>query len=140
MPASKTYTSILEAAQSLCNSFSSHSSSLLDHFSSLPVAFEHGHPALGPFLGRSFTGREGVTNYFAELQKYLSYEDMKFWDYLVDEIEKKVSVTGKAKFTWTATNIEWSEIFTYTLGFVEEEEEWKVQSYQVWADSGALYV
>ena len=138
MSASKTYTSILEAAQSLCNSFSSHSSSFLDHFSSSPAAFEHGNPALGPFLGRSFIGREGITNYFAQLQKYLSYEDMTFCDYVVDEVEKKVSVTGKAKFTWTATNIEWHEVFTYTLGFVEEEKGWKVQSYQVWADSGSL--
>ena len=138
MSPSKTYTSLLEAAKSLCNAFSSHSTSLLDHFSSSPYAFEHGNPALAPFLGREFTGRAGVADYFAQLHKHLSHIDMHFWGYVVDEVEKKVSVSGEAFFTWKATNVVWHENFTYTLEFLEEDGVWKVEYYKVWADSGSL--
>lgn len=62
---------------------------------------------------------------------------MRFGNYLVDEVESKVSVRGEAKFTWISSGQSWDEVFTYVLGF---DEERKVVRYEVWADSGAAYL
>lgn len=50
---------------------------------------------------------------------------------------RKVSVKGRAKFTWIETSQSWDETFTYSLDF---DDELKVTDYQVWADSGAAYL
>lgn len=50
---------------------------------------------------------------------------------------RKVSVKGRAKFTWVETAQSWDETFTYSLDF---DDELKVTDYQVWADSGAAYL
>ncbi|MCJ1248645.1 hypothetical protein MMC30_005863 [Trapelia coarctata] len=137
MPTSKVYTSLLSAARAITTAFASHFPSL-SHFSSTPTALEHGHPSLAPFLGRSFRGPEGLAEYFSLLEKYLTYENMRFEDFVVDEMEKVVSVKGMARFVWKETGVGWEECFTYRLGMVEEEGGWKVHVYEVWADSGAL--
>jgi hypothetical protein len=49
----------------------------------------------------------------------------------------KVSVKGRAKFTWIETGQSWDETFTYSLDF---DDESKVTDYQVWADSGAAFL
>ncbi len=137
-------TALLSAAQSLCNDFSSASSTciLLFHFSrdsssspdsSLPVAYEYDHSSLGPFLGRHFKGRSGIEQYFSLLQQYLDFEDMKFSDYVFDEVERVVFVRGEARFTWKETAKGWDEIFAYRLSYVEEGGKWKVIRYEVWA-------
>lgn len=49
----------------------------------------------------------------------------------------KVSVKGRARFTWIETKQSWDETFTYALDF---DPELKVTDYQLWADSGAAYL
>ncbi|KAI0834857.1 hypothetical protein F5Y06DRAFT_278083 [Hypoxylon sp. FL0890] len=132
---------LLEAATSFCASFAQKKppDEILRHFSTSDtiLAFEHGLPELAPFLGREFRGREGVQEYFETISSCLSYEDMRFADYIVDAAENRVAVRGTAKFTWTATGESWDEVFAYALKF---DEERKVVRYEIWADSGAAYL
>lgn len=72
------------------------------------------------------------------LQQYLTFQDMRFSDYMIDEVEKVVCVRGEAKFTWRETAKAWGEVFTYRLQYIEQEGQWKVIRYEVWADSGSL--
>ena len=136
-----TRTKLLHAATSFCNAFSAQAdpSVILDHFSDAPdtFAFEHGLPQLAPFLGRRFSGIEAVSDYFKIIGQTLSYEDMRFEDYIVDAEIGKVSVRGQARFTAKATGQGWDEVFTYVLAF---DQDAKVRSYEVWADSGAAYL
>ncbi|KAK6534325.1 hypothetical protein TWF281_005651 [Arthrobotrys megalospora] len=136
------YDSLLQAAESLCNDFSTKAdlSSMLSHFSQSTTAFEHGDPHFAPFIGREFKGLDGMKEYFGYLGKYLTYDDMSFGEYFVDERQNKVSVKGKGRFTWVSTGVTWDEKFTYVLDFASEEEKLKVSRYQVWADTGALHL
>ena len=63
---------------------------------------------------------------------------MRFCDYVIDEEERVVCVTGEARFTWKETAKGWDEIFVYRLRYVEEGGKWNVIRYEVWADSGSL--
>lgn len=132
---------LLSAAESFCNAFASQKplDDILAHFSTTHdiMAHEHGLQQLAPFLGRQYTGRQGVKEYFETLASYLSYENMKFNTYVVDAAENRVSVRGEATFTWTRTGQSWDEIFTYVLAL---DEDGKVVKYEVWADAGAAYL
>ena len=132
---------LLHAAANFCNAFACQYAleAILDHFSttSEPFALEHGLPQLAPFRGRPFKGLDGIKEYFGLLGDYLSYKDMCFVDYIVDTDTSKVSARGTATFTWERTRQSWNEVFTYVLGF---DEDRKVKSYEVWADSGAAYL
>lgn len=53
---------------------------------------------------------------------------------------QRVSCKGTARFTWIegdGKDQSWNERFLYVLDF---DDEAKVASYQVWADSGAAYL
>ncbi|KAI0011861.1 hypothetical protein F4779DRAFT_160591 [Xylariaceae sp. FL0662B] len=132
---------ILGAATAFCDSFAQKNApaDILCHFSASEdiVAYEHGLPELAPFLGREFKGRDGIKSYFETISSCLSYENMQFSNYIVDEVENKVSVRGAATFTWTTTAESWAEVFTYVLAF---DEHYKVTRYEIWADSGAAYL
>ncbi|CAJ2510012.1 Uu.00g059120.m01.CDS01 [Anthostomella pinea] len=146
---------LLEAATAFCTSFANKASpdKIMGHFAraSPPatsttststkdsdiLALEHGLPQLAPFLGREFRGRAGVAEYFEAIGTCLTYEDMRFGDYVVDAVEGRVAVRGSARFTWTATGQSWDETFAYKLAFDEGN---KVVRYEVWADSGAAYL
>ncbi|KAH9888968.1 hypothetical protein C8Q73DRAFT_654855 [Cubamyces lactineus] len=138
---------LLRTAQALCSAFAAKAdiSTLLSHFSSTHQisAYEHGLPVLAPFLGRPFTGRSGSTSvraYFELLQQHLTYENMEFGEWVVDEAAARVTVVGNAKFTWNegkGTGQAWEEYFVYMLDF---DDQAKVTDYQVWADSGAAYL
>ncbi|KAI2780047.1 hypothetical protein F4815DRAFT_157428 [Daldinia loculata] len=132
---------LLNAAIAFCESFAQKKppDEILSHFSSSTniLAYEHGLKKLAPFLGREFRGHDGVQEYFSTISSCLSYEDMCFADYIVDAVENRVAVRGTAKFTWTATGESWDEVFAYALKF---DDQYKVLSYQVWADSGAAYL
>lgn len=134
--------SISNAAHRFCHDFARKASIevLLGHFSrSRPCeALEHGmplSPELTPFLGRPFVGIDGVRRYFATLAQFITYDDVRFSDYIVDQHARKVSVKGAATFTWTATRQSWRETFTYLLDFDDQD---KITRYQVWGDTGAL--
>lgn len=139
--------SLLEAAHALCHDFSTKAplDNLLSHFlpASSTVCIEHGEPSLAPFLGRTYNGPDGAKEYFETLQKLLSFEDMSFDGWVADADEKTVACRGKAKFTWLETGQSWHETFAYRLEFKWQDEEvvgggeWKVERYEVWADSGA---
>lgn len=130
-----------EAAKGFCNSFAKKAplEEVMSHFSRryLTSAYEHGLPSLAPFLGQTFVGLDGVKIYFGLLAEYLSYEDMQFKNFIVDEKANKVGVRGEAKFTWRSTGKSWNEVFSYQLSF---DENRKVVSYDVWADTGAAYL
>jgi hypothetical protein len=132
---------LLAAAQSFCTSFAQKAPPeiIFSHFSTSPnvLALEHGLPRLAPFLGREFRGHDGLRGYFDLLAEFLSYENMSFSNYLIDSDQSKVSVRGEARFTWTSTKQSWDEVFTYVLAF---DEKYKVNVYEVWADSGAAFL
>ncbi|KAJ6262196.1 hypothetical protein Dda_3001 [Drechslerella dactyloides] len=136
------YDALLAAAKALCDDFAAKADSqtIVSHFSRDATAFEHGSPTFASFLGREFKGRDGVTEYFGLLQRFLEFANMSFSEYFVDERQGRVSVKGKASFTWLSTGVSWDEVFTYVLDFVDEDGGWKVSRYQVWADTGALYL
>ncbi|KAK4456475.1 hypothetical protein QBC42DRAFT_238461 [Cladorrhinum samala] len=134
--------SLLQAATLFCQSFASKRppDEIFSHFTSTESnisVFEHGLPRLAPFLGREFRGREGLERYFKTISECLTYEDMRFSNYVVDVEMRKVSVRGEARFTWSSTGQSWDEVFTYVLAF---DVEGKVVKYEVWADSGAAYL
>ena len=131
---------LLERAMALCRAFSSRKSidEILENFSGDVVCFEHGLPKLAPFLGRSFCGLEGARNYFRLIGDLLDFEDMEFSDYMVDADTRQVSVRGKSTFVWKSTQKAWNEVFTYRLKFSQDDH--KISSYEVWADSGAAYL
>jgi hypothetical protein len=151
---------LLSAAKSFCDCFAQKKplDEILSHFAASPtesheaqekqeeiLIHEHGLPQLAPFLGRDFRGLEGAKEYFGLLGKYLSYEDMRFVEFIVDaegESGKegkggKVAVRGQARFTWTETNQSWDETFVYVLRF---DDGCQLARYEVWADSGAAYL
>ncbi|RVX70969.1 hypothetical protein B0A52_06127 [Exophiala mesophila] len=132
---------LLTAAKQFCEAFAKQKppAEILSHFSSSEnvLAFEHGLPELAPFLGREFRGQSGLQEYFNILSSLLSYENMRFGNYLVDVDTSKVSIRGEARFTWTSTGQAWDEVFTYVLEFDQEN---KVKVYEIWADSGAAYL
>ncbi|KAI9045653.1 uncharacterized protein KD926_008070 [Aspergillus affinis] len=152
---------VLTRTHALLNAFSNPSTSLqtlLSNFtSSDPWALEHGLPLLAPFLGRKYTGLEGLKTYFTLLAETLEIEWMRFEEeggWVVDldgeqgdgkgkgESERKVSLRGEAQFRWKSTNQAWEEGFAYRIGLVDEDggDDVKVKSYEVWADTGAAYL
>ncbi|KAK5081143.1 hypothetical protein LTR05_007937 [Lithohypha guttulata] len=120
---------LLASAESFCNDIASQADleTILSHFSTsyTPVALEHGHKQLAPFLGRPFLGIDGIKEYFGLLGKCLKHENMGFKNYIVDTSEDR------------STGQSWNEIFTYQLAF---DTQGKVISYHIWADSGAAYL
>ena len=132
---------LLVAAREFCDAFADKKppSELFAYFSSSDdvMAYEHGLPQLAPFLGRQFTGQKGLREYFDLLSSALSYENMAFSHLFVDPEVSKVSVRGRATFTWTSTGQSWDEVFTYVLEF---DDDVKVKTYEIWADSGAAYL
>ncbi|KAL2263733.1 hypothetical protein VTK26DRAFT_5377 [Humicola hyalothermophila] len=98
---------------------------------------EHGLPGQeAPFIGRQFRGVEGLDEYMELLlPEYLTYKDMSFDEYLVDGEKRKVTARGSGRFTWKETEQSWSEQIVYILAF---DDEHKVTTWEIWADSGAL--
>lgn len=159
---------ILTRIHSLCTAFSNPTTSLptlLSNFTtSQPWVLEHGLPRLAPFLGRKFTGVDGLTAYFSLLAETLEIEWMRFEDeggWVVDvggdgrddgrsksgsegrpgDANMTVSLRGEARFKWKSTGQAWEEGFAYRIGLVEEGDgEVKVKEYEVWADTGAAYL
>lgn len=134
-------TQLLSAAQRLCDDFANKKDidTLISHFSTTQqaIAFEHGEPSLAPFLGRSFVGLDGIRKYFETIASLVSYENMRFSEFVVDVQARKVATKASARFTWLSTSESWDEVFAYMLFFDDEN---KVTNYEVWADSGAAYL
>jgi hypothetical protein len=129
---------LLKSAESFCNAFADNkpAEEVISHFSTTHATscFEHGLPALAPFLGRTFTK---PVEYLGVIAKHLTYKNAKYFAYMVDVETRKVSVQGSANFTWIETNESWDEVFTYVLDF---DDEAKITDWNVWADSGAAYL
>ncbi len=130
---------LFDAAHQFCEAFANNSDTIFSHFSTKHEvsAIEYGEQALAPFLGRTFVGISQIKDYFALISSLLSVKHVKFSEYVVDPEAMKVSVKGRGTFTWLDTNQSWDETFTYTLDF---DEDSKIVRYQVWADSGAVYL
>jgi hypothetical protein len=132
---------LLSAAQSFCDAFSQKKApdEIFSHFttSNDVLIEEHGLSHLAPFLGRQFHGQSGVKDYFECLSDHLSYENMRFSNFIVDSQSSQVSAKGHATFTWTKTGQSWDEIFAYQLEFDDKN---KVKTYEIWADTGAAYL
>jgi hypothetical protein len=132
---------LLSAAETFCDAFAQKKSpdEIFTHFSASDDVLieEHGLSHLVPFLGREFRGQSRFKDYFACLSDHLSYENMRFSNFIVDTETSKVSVKGQATFTWTKTGQSWDEIFTYQLEFDDKN---KVKVYEIWADTAAAYL
>lgn len=130
---------LLERSKSLCEAFATHKSldEILDHFAEDVICLEHGLPQLAEFLGREFHGLAGAREYFQMIGDLLDFNHMIFSDYMVDVETRQVSVRGKARFLWKSTLNDWDEVFIYRLKFNDNH---KITSYEVWADSGAVYL
>ena len=133
---------LLQAATTFCEAFASKQApdALLHYFSANDndvIVLEHGLPRLAPFLGRPFRGKDGAREYLQTVSRYLTYEDMRFDNYVVDITQGKVSARGRARFTWSSTGQSWDEVFAYMLTF---DDEHKVVRYEIWADSGAAFL
>jgi len=129
---------LLKSAESFCGAFQNKrpAEEILSHFSTTHATscLEHGLPALAPFLGRTFTK---PAEYLEIIAKYLTYENIKYFAFMVDVETHRVNVQGSARFTWIETNESWDEVFTYVLDF---DDEAKITDWKVWADSGAAYL
>ncbi|EAW09359.1 uncharacterized protein ACLA_035620 [Aspergillus clavatus NRRL 1] len=161
----KTYSrsALIQPVAALCDAFASAAPVpvLLSHFTTnpLPMVQEHGLPILAPFLGRTFTGTDGVGRYFELISDLLSFENMSFdgeEEWIVDAVAMAVCLRGRARFTWKETGQGWDETFCYRIGLAEElglnnnnnnhgsrgggAKGLKVQEYRVWADTGAAYL
>ncbi len=102
-----TRSQLLASASALCSDFAAKAPlpDLLSHFSTTHQvsAREHGLSLFAPFLGQTFTGLKGeksIEAYFQLLQNYLTYEEMSFGEWTIDEVTRKVCVKGKARFKW----------------------------------------
>ncbi|PKY07939.1 hypothetical protein P168DRAFT_314070 [Aspergillus campestris IBT 28561] len=147
--------SLIKPVRTLCTAFASASSpeTLAASFTQTPapLAHEHGLPELAPFLGRDFTGTEGIKRYFTLVASELSFEGMEFddeRDWVVDGVSMAVALRGRARFVCRASGEGWDETFCYRVGLGFEQEgtgedtegELKVREYRVWADTGAAYL
>jgi hypothetical protein len=142
--------SLINAVQSLLTALTTPSNQNPDLLSTFttnpsPLCFEHGLPQLAPFLGRAFTGQEGVSRYFALLSEHLDIKNMTFepdTSWLVDEVSMAVCLRGSATFVWKSTSQAWDETFVYRIAVAGDEgdHELKVSEYRVWADTGAAYL
>lgn len=132
---------LLFTTQRFCDAFrkKEHVNVIVAFFSAARGVFvtEHGEPALAPFLGRRFTGIAGIREYFNIVNAVLTYENLEFSDFVVDEEARKVALKGKGTFQWRSTKEQWNETFAYMLSF---DEEGRITEYQVWADSGSAYL
>ncbi|PLB38284.1 uncharacterized protein BDW47DRAFT_125434 [Aspergillus candidus] len=133
-----TRASLIAPVRTLCTAFSSASSpeTLASSFTRTPapLAHEHGLPALAPFLGRDFTGAEGIKRYFALVAGELAIERMDFddeSDWVVDGVAMAVALRGRAR---VGVAFEQEDTGGVTKG------ELKVREYRVWADTGAAYL
>ena len=128
-----------DAARRFCDDFAHNQTvdTLITHFSDACEVFEHGLSRFAPFLGTPFTGHDGVRSYFDTVAALITYADMHFSEYIVDDVVGKVSVKGRATFTWIATHESWDETFAYVLDFDDQN---KIACYQIWGDTGALHL
>ncbi|OEU08587.1 hypothetical protein FRACYDRAFT_249480 [Fragilariopsis cylindrus CCMP1102] len=123
---------LLRSTKELCNVFANHGT-----IEEIISCFSSKGQSNTPFIGRSFYGIQGITDYFTIISNTLEYENMYFYDYTVDIETKVVSVRGKAKFIWKSTKKYWNEIFIYRI---QLDNEYKILIYEVWADTGAAYL
>lgn len=89
----------------------------------VPLIHEHGLPQLAPFLGRSFTGTDGIARYFELLGDYLIIRDMRFEPeetWVVDAEAETVVVRGRARFVWKSTRQGWDEEFVYRIALATD--------------------
>ncbi|KAJ5816279.1 hypothetical protein N7447_008512 [Penicillium robsamsonii] len=112
-----------------------------------PLAHEHGLPQLAPFLGRPFTGQDGVATYFELITSLLFIKNMVFEpdeNWVVDKSCMAVSLRGTATFGWKETRQAWDETFVYRIKLAVDggpgEGRLAVCEYHVWADTGAAYL
>ena len=113
-----------------------------------PLVHEHGLTQLAPFLGRPFTGQDGIATYFELISSLLSIKNMVFEpeeNWVVDASCMAVSFRGSATFVWKETRQAWDETFVYRIKLAFDESGSRegrlaVCEYQIWADTGAAYL
>lgn len=103
-------------------------SEILKTFTStpIPLVHEHGLPQLAPFLGRSFTGQDGVARYFQLLGETVEIREMVFEDeemWCVDDVAMAVALRGRATFYWKGSGQGWEETFFYRIALAVDVGE-----------------
>ncbi|GAA6042176.1 hypothetical protein JCM8097_004999 [Rhodosporidiobolus ruineniae] len=116
-----------------------------------PCCIEHGptgHAGL-PFLGRPFTGQDGIRDYYKLITSVLAGKGSRFdeKDLLVrldgeaDGAEKATAVwTGEARWSVQKTGKEWDEAVVWKFKLRKEGEEWMLEKWEVWADTLSAYL
>ncbi|KAJ5726337.1 uncharacterized protein N7483_007694 [Penicillium malachiteum] len=146
--------SLVEPVNALLAAFTSSSppSSIISTFTTdpKPLIHEHGLPQLAPFLGRTFSGVEGISEYFEILSRILNINSMVFEpnpEWLVDITNMCVTLRGAAIFEWKDTKNSWGETFIYRIALATDRSDDRLKSgrilvseYRIWADTGAAYL
>lgn len=136
---------------------------LAEHFTQEhPRITEHG-PAWAnerlPFLGKTFSGKDGCMEYFELLSKTLEFHPSKDTfppkdAFVIDDRASAaavhggegkgwdgrgvVSVVGKGTFKAVATRKSWEEQFIYRLS--DFDEDGKIGHWEIWADPLSAWV
>ncbi|KAJ5613606.1 hypothetical protein N7528_007260 [Penicillium herquei] len=146
---------LVDSVNALLSAFTSSNPpipSIVSAFTTVPTPFihEHGLPQLAPFLGHTFSGVEGISEYFETLSQTLNIHSMVFEpdpEWLVDLTNLCVTLRGTARFEWKDTKNSWSETFIYRIALAtdtsdDQEKRGRIliSEYQVWADTGAAYL
>ena len=140
---------LIEPVRSLLSALSDPHHRIEDQFTSQPKPqiYEHGLPLFAPFMGRTFSGKDGIGKYFDLLAATLVFQETKFEDqetWIVDDSSKAVFLCGQCRFLWKETGETWDETFCYRIAIAEDLDDssrkLKVSEYKVWGDSGALYL
>ncbi|KAJ6032253.1 hypothetical protein N7540_002985 [Penicillium herquei] len=145
---------LVEPVKALLAAFTSSEppSSIASTFTTVPrpLIHEHGLPQLAPFIGRTFSGEEGISQYFEILSQTLNIHSMAFepnFEWLVDIDNMCVTLRGTATFEWKDTRNSWSETFIYRISLRRDTSDNReksgrilVNEYHVWADTGAAYL
>lgn len=164
------YTALKARTQAFCTAFLDLSNNppdkiLSEHFTpNNPQITEHGPDWASkrlPFLGRTFSGRDGCLEYFSLLSKTLEFipSNNTFGgehDIIVDDRaaatdpgkhagdgwrwdgEGMVSVKGRATFKAINTSKQWDEEFIYRLSNFGEDG--KIGHWEIWADPLSAWV
>ncbi|BGP35717.1 hypothetical protein JCM10296v2_007569 [Rhodotorula toruloides] len=116
--------------------------------STAPCCWEHGpkgHEKL-PFLGDKFEGEDRVLEYWRLIGSVLKGKGSNFDER--DLFVREEDGGGKARAIWTGdavwsvaeTGKEWHEAVVWKFDLVKEGGKWKIQTWEVWADTLSAYL
>ncbi|KAF9023795.1 hypothetical protein BDZ89DRAFT_1069603, partial [Hymenopellis radicata] len=89
---------------------------LLQHFSSdQEFSIRHSHSTCSAPEAHRFVGRTAVRSYFDILELYFEKAPMRQDRVFVEELSRRVTMTGSVDWTWRASRRSWREELTCTI-------------------------